>query len=294
MNKTHLELQLRLIRRAYRRTRQVIRFHSLENSPIFFANSFPKSGTHLLTQVMQGLSQIGPAVNSGLLSVTTFDGFTGRQRSETEVMTDLNRFLPGDIGYGHVHAFRAATYLLNQDNFATYFILRDPRDVVVSHVYYVAAMASNHVHHRYYHEILNTFDERLSASIAGVPTQELQKAAGSKPVYLPLPDIRSRFDPFMEWLDQPNILILRYENMMINRRETLNLVLEHAVRHGFFPACSTDQALDRLASSIDPRLSPTFRSGKIGGWRQTFNDDHNQLFSRITGDLLKRLGYENS
>ena len=35
---------------------------------------------------------------------------------------------------------------------AAYFILRDPRDVVVSHVHYITEMEPNHIHHRYYTE----------------------------------------------------------------------------------------------------------------------------------------------
>jgi hypothetical protein len=283
----------RLLRRNLRRIRQSLRFGSLASAPIFFANSFPKSGTHLLTQVLQGFTRLGPAVDSGLPAVVTFDGFTGRQRAAQEIIADLERLLPGDIAYGHVHAFPAAIEFMRREGVAAYFILRDPRDVVVSHVHYVAEMAPSHIHHRYYHEILPDFERRLAASIAGVPAAELEKAAG-KPVPEPLPDILSRFEPFMDWLEHAEVLALRYEDFVGDRKSALVLVLEHALRSGFKPACSTAEALQILEASIDPGRSPTFRSGKIGGWQSAMNATHKVLFKEVSGDLLVRLGYETS
>ncbi len=56
---------------------------------MLFANSFPKSGTHLLTQALQGFPQLGPAVDSGLPAVVTYEGDTGRTRSTEEILADL-------------------------------------------------------------------------------------------------------------------------------------------------------------------------------------------------------------
>lgn len=282
----------RMLRRSARRLRQALHYGSLSASPVFFANSFPKSGTHLLTQVMYGFSRLGPAVDSGLPAVVTFDGFTGRQRGLAEIIADLDRFLPGDIGYGHVHASSEAVDRLCQPDFAAYFILRDPRDVVLSHVHYVAEMAPSHIHHRYYQHVLGTFDERLAASIAGVSQQELARASEGKPVYEPLPDIRARFAPYLGWLELPEVLILHYEDFITDRTAALERVLDHAVKSGFKLAVDRHAALQVLKNSIDPSRSPTFRSGKVGGWQNSFTLEHDALFTRIAGDLLFRLGYE--
>jgi hypothetical protein len=285
-------LQARLLRRAARRAARTLRYGGLTGSPVFFANSFPKSGTHLLTQVMHGFTRLGPAVDSGLPAVVTFDGFTGRQRSVDEIMADLRRFEPGDIGYGHVHAFPQAVEWLCRPGVAAYFILRDPRDVVVSHVHYVAEMAPAHIHHRYYHEVLQSFDERLSASICGVPVEELARAGGGKPVYEPLPDIRERFAPFLGWLERPEVLVLHYEDFITGRQAALENVLDHATLRGFKPRLERQPALLALEQSIDPARSPTFRSGKAGGWQSSFTEEHNRLFELVAGDLLAELGYE--
>ena len=78
----NVPLWVRLARRTLRRVRQRLRYGVVLGGtvPVFFANSFPKSGTHLLTQVLAGFSQLGPVTASGLPAITIFEGFTGRRR----------------------------------------------------------------------------------------------------------------------------------------------------------------------------------------------------------------------
>ncbi len=293
--KKKLDLFARLTRRRIRRWQAMLRWRTLSpgSSPILFANSFPKSGTHLLTQVMHGFCGFGFAVEAGLPAVVTFDGLTGRQRSPAEILNDLKRLLPGDIAYGHVHSFPEAVNFLCQEGIAGYFILRDPRDVAVSHVHYIAEMAPGHILHRYYHEILPGFDERLEASVAGVPLEFLSSAGGLASEQ-PLPDIRSRFEPFLGWLDHHEVLVLRYEDFITDRHAAVVKVLDHAIERGFEPRYDRSEAIRLLVASIDPAHSPTFRSGKVGGWRSAFNPEHIRLFKQTTGDLLIHLGYETS
>jgi len=294
---TWLQFNARILRRSLRRTAISLQYGKkvLTKSPVLFANSFPKSGTHLLTQILAGFSRIGPAVVSGLPAIVTFRGDTGSQRTESEILQDLNRLLPGDIAYGHIHAFPEAVNNLIKSGFAAYFILRDPRDVAVSHVHYLTSMASNHIHHTYYHDELKDFDSRLLASIQGVAVDQYSQYLNHKDETepLPLPDIRSRFEPYLDWLGHPQILTLRYEEFLIQLTGTLNRVLEHAVERGYKPWFTHEHAIEMLIQGIDPSRSPTFRSGKSGGWREAFNTTHKQVFKQITGDLLIRLGYEN-
>jgi len=98
-----LGTSLRLLRRQLRRGRQWLRYRRLD-SPVLFGNSFPKSGTHLLTQVLAGFSRFGPVVNSGLPAITMYSSITGAQRPLDSILGEIERLLPGDVGYGHLHA----------------------------------------------------------------------------------------------------------------------------------------------------------------------------------------------
>jgi len=282
-----LTLKGKLIRRKLRRIRKQINPYepSLKNSPIIFANSFPKSGTHLLIQIMKGFSIIGPAVDSGLPAITTFDGYIGRQKSEEEIITELKRLLPGDIAYGHLHADPEISDLLCQKYFFTVFIIRDPRDVAVSHVHYLTNMEKKHIHHDYYQNTLHTFDDRLETSISGISSNSRNNK---------MPNIYERFLPYLGWLDLPQISTIQYEELIAQQEEILKKILNQVLQKGFQINTSQDNALRILSECINPESSPTFRSGKIGSWISSFNDHNKDIFKEISGDLLIRLGYEEN
>ena len=273
------------MRRQVRRLGQSLRYRrlSFDGVPIFFANSFPKSGTHLLTQVLQGFPNFGPAVDSGLPAIVQFEPVTGRARRIGEILDDLNRLRGGDIAYGHLHAAPEAVEFLIQKDVAAYFILRDPRDVVISHVHYITEMEPNHIHHEYYNRELASFDERLRTSILGIPDPSI-----------PFPDIFQRFDPYLGWLDHWQVHSLHYEDLMTDQENMLSRILEHAIRNGFPEPSDRGEALKILAESIDPQRSPTFRTGKVGGWQDSFSRENKRLFKDVVGDLLIRLGYEQN
>jgi sulfotransferase 6B1 len=278
------KLQARLLRRTVRRSAQMLRHRriSLAGVPVLFANSFPKSGTHLLTQILQAFPQIGPAVDSGLPAVVTYAGDSGAEQPLANILGDLRRYKPGDIGYGHLHARPEVVHLLCEEGFAAYFILRDPRDVVVSHVYYVTEMAPGHVHHTYYTQELHTFEERLRTSILGLPDSSI-----------PFPDIAARFEPYLGWLNRSEVLTLQFEVLVQRPTEAIREILQFAVQRGFPLSTSPESARDTLLQAINPARSPTFRSGKTGGWRDKFTPEMTSLFKTVAGDLLIRLGYES-
>lgn len=274
-----LKLTIKLVRREGRRLRAAMRHGSLAESPVLFANSFPKSGTHLLTQVLEGFARVAPVALSGLPAVVMFDGPTGRPRPLNAILRDLDRFRPGDVGYGHLHALPPIVERLCAPGRAAFFIYRDPRDVVVSHVHYVTEMEPNHVHHAYYRS-LPDFESRLRTSILGRPDLDV-----------PFPDIRARFEPYLGWLERPEVLALRFEDFITHREETLLRVVEHAQVRGLRLPLGVEATLRALNSAIDPRRSPTFRSGKIGKWREAFTPEIEALFNDVAGDLVERLGY---
>ena len=55
-----------------------------------------------------------------------------------------------------------------------------------------------------------------------------------------------------------------------------------------------EQAIQILKAGISPQKSGTFRKGKPGDWREHFSEANKGRFKEIAGDLLVRLGYEDS
>ena len=278
-------LLARLARRSLRHMAAQNRFPDIliTQMPILFGNSFPKSGTHLLTQILAGFTSFGAVVESGLPPVLTFEGESGRPRSLGSILADLARLQPGDISYGHLHALPEVVEALCRGGVAPYFIYRDPRDVVVSHIFYVTDINNRHVHHDYYVNELKSFGQRLDVSILGRPELDA-----------PFPDIRARFEPYLPWLDRSEVLALRYEDLLQDVQAQLGSIFDHAMSRGFIYRGARAAAIQSLSQRIKPAKSPTFRSGQAGSWREHFTPRHKLLFKEIAGDLLIRLGYEQN
>ena len=247
--------------------------------PVLLGISFPKSGTHLLDQILLGFSKVAPYAKRLHSFYAEYEGESGRKREPEQALAWLDSLRPRDIASGHLFARPEAVRRVTSAKFVPYFIFRDPRDVVVSHVFYVTDMEARHVHHQYYSS-LPDFDARLNASILGRPGADVE-----------FPDIATRFAPYLGWLDCPQVLAIHFEDLINERTATLSRLLDQLETRISLPV-PRQAILDALESSIDPKRSPTFRSGKTGEWRKHFTDKHKRIFKDVAGDLLIRLGYE--
>jgi len=247
--------------------------------PILLGISFPKSGTHLLDQILLGFSKVAPFSKRLHSFYAEYDGDTGLKRSASETLTWLNSLRPLDVTSAHLFATQDALARVCTTDFVPYFIFRDPRDVAISHVFYVTDMEPKHVHHDYY-QSLPDFDARLRVSILGRPD-----------IGIEFPDIAGRFAPYLGWLDQPAVLKLHFEELVNERARALDRILDHFLRRVPL-GTPRHEILNALEASINPSRSPTFRSGKTGEWKKHFTPEHKRIFKQAAGDLLIRLGYE--
>jgi sulfotransferase 6B1 len=262
---------------------QRLRFRSIpvpaNGWPVLLGISFPKSGTHLLDQILLGFSKVAPFSKRLHSFYAEYEGESGRKRPPKQAFAWLDSLKPGDIASAHLFARPEAVERVCSPAFVPYFIFRDPRDVVVSHVFYVTDMEARHVHHEYYTS-LPDFDSRLNVSILGRPDAGVE-----------FPDIAARFAPYLGWLDRPEVLSLHFEDLIQNRAEALTRIMDHLLACTPIPA-PWQLILDSLEGSINPKRSPTFRSGKTGEWKKYFTPETKNIFKNVAGELLIRLGYE--
>jgi Sulfotransferase domain len=286
-----LKASLRRLIYQIEKLAQGVRFASLpapQNGwPILLSISFPKSGTHLLDQILLGFSRVAPFSRRLHSFYAEYEGESGRKRSPEQALRWLESLHPGDIASAHLFARPEAIARVTTPAFVPFFIFRDPRDVVVSHVFYVTEMEPNHVHHTYY-QSLPDFEARLKISILGRPNADVE-----------FPDITARFAPYVDWLDQPSVMKIHFEDLIHNRIGTLDRIIDHFLGrvplHTLSPKGADRRLLrESLETSINPGKSPTFRSGKTGEWKKYFTDEHKHIFKDVAGDLLIRLGYEEN
>ena len=270
--------------RPYGKTAQAIlrwkRF-SFHDAPPVFGNSKPKSGSHLLLQILNGFTRIMPYryVDANPIRTITKDG---RRKTQNEISDELKKIPNGVIGWGYLEATKENVSFLTSSGHVNYFVYRDPRDMLVSQVFFATDMYEEQGMHEYY-KSLPDFSARLKVAITGIDQDGLHMVS-----------VKQRYDGVFQWLEQKNIMCIRFEDLINYRDITLNSMLNEVERAGYKIQTPREKALSILIESIQPKKSRTFRSGKTGDWREHFSDEHKKLFKDVADDLLVRLGYEEN
>ena len=275
---------IRQLLRPYGKTAQAIlrwRRFSFHEAPPIFGNSKPKSGSHLLLQILNGFTQIMPYKYVGADPVRTITP-EGRRKTKEEILDELKCVPRGVIGWGYVDATPENASFLTEAGRVNYFIYRDPRDMLISQVFFATDMHEGHGMHEYYNS-LSDFGERLNVAITGIDKDGLKMVS-----------VKQRYEGVFQWLEQKNVMCIRFEDLINNRDATLKSMLDEVEKTGYKIPTPREKALAVLVDAIQPKKSHTFRSGKTGGWKQYFTDEHKSLFKDVAGDLLIRLGYEKA
>lgn len=233
--------------------------------PRILCISVPKAGTHLLERVLC----LHPRLYRKELP-TLHSGNIGRFGGLDNIFGGLG---PGQILVSHLWFSRHCLDLIRKWNIRAVFIIRDPRDVVISRMFYVS---KNRKH--YAHRVLAGEREskaRLRLSIAGFPQ-------------IGWPSIGETLRRFEGWLNQDGILLVRFEDLVHHgsRLTTLRAIYQ------YIGLDVSDGWLFWLSNNLVSQASSTFREGRTGYWRELFDDEIKRLFKEIEGGTMVRYGYE--
>lgn len=273
----------RTLRPAGKSLQAIVRWKrfSFDDAPPIFGNSKPKSGSHLLLQILSGFTRIMPFKYVEGEPVRTITR-EGRKKTKEEILGELEQLPRGVIGWGYLEASPENVQLLCQPDRVNYFIYRDPRDMLVSQVFFATDMHEEHGMHDYY-KSLPDFGTRLKVAITGIDRDGLYMVS-----------VKQRYEGVFEWLAQKHVLCVRFEDLINERDSTLNKMLDEVEKTGYKISAPREKTISILAKAIQPGRSHTFRSGKTGGWREHFTEEHKKLFKDVAGNLLVELGYEKN
>jgi hypothetical protein len=259
--------------------RQRSRPEQLAARPPVLVNSFPKSGTHLLMQLVEGLPE---RENYGAFLGSMISSFKFRERMPENVLSFIRGIVPGEVVRGHLFFDERYAVELAKKSAVHYFIYRDPRDIVVSEAHYLREMSR-------WHRLTPFF--RKFDSIEGAISLSIQGLKAPVPG-IDYPDVAARFGRYQGWLNRDDCFAIRFEDLRSERQseiiqEMAKFYVERSKSSLDVAACARS-----MAAQVDPHKSHTFRSGKKAGWQREFTAEHRQQFAEVSGDLLIQLGYE--
>lgn len=265
-----------------------------------FINSIPKAGAHLVVKALelmdltQGTRSLGSATVIGRRQALKMLSRGPGLGSDVVVVgielpapvragwvrRRLAEVGPGQFSRGHVRFSEYFASLLAAGGLRTIHVVRDPRDVAVSHAHYMMARP-RHPFHGHYRR-LGDWSARLAFSITGGPVPGVGY----------LTSLAGRYRLMEGWRRDPRVLEVRFEALVgsagggedESQRETIGDILR------FIEQEPTAEAVERTVETLFGGTS-TFRRGQIGAWREAFEPAHGELFRSTAGDLLEHWGY---
>lgn len=182
----------------------------------------------------------------------------------------------GYIAHRHIHPDAELLKIIRGTGLKPIFIYRDPRDCLVSAVHYAFKGKPEHIS-----KVLNdlSVEDALFTLLEG---------RGS---FIPFD---RWFDAYRNWLDVPEAIILRFEDIIGGRGGGSDILqkecLERALKElGIQVPRQIFEAA--LSKAFNPRAG-TFRSGQIGGWQRSLNKAVLQNFETKAGYLLTNWNYD--
>lgn len=266
-----------------------------------FLNSFPKGGTNLAIKL---LDLLGIRHTFNLSSM----GFLGPKRYYWRLLRGpwnpsdfvligidiptplraswldrkLKSIQPGSAFSGHIGYSDHIFEIFQSNELKCIQIIRDPRDIAVSHAHYVSSLPT-HFLYRYY-QSLTDWNERLRFSISGGPVPSVGY----------LESIHNRARSIEGWMRKAEVITIRFEDLVGIQGGGS----EETQRASVIDLCEFLE-INRSAKQISEVCqlifgdSPTFRKGKIGNWGEEFTTEHIHLFNQVTNSLLSDWGYQN-
>lgn len=257
----------------------------------FYVNGFPKSGLHLLAQMMYPIAYQMPKdwLEAPWVGMFQKQSFSDERAPTNQITFGLARIADGYYMKGHCGYDKILEEYINYAGLIHLFIYRDLRDVAVSQAYHILnadGITLMHPNQKMYMD-LGGFDEILSAVIQGID------------IY---PGVVHRWEQYAGWLDVDWTLCIKYSVIRNKPAIVSRVIIDHTVsrltkilRVG---AKLDEEKIKRVVVAMSQSgkmrsQSPTFRKGQVGSWKEHFTDKHVEQFKETDqANWLLKLGFE--
>ena len=254
------------------------------NSSYVICNSVPKAGTYLLVELVKALGghvDVGYHTYSSSISRVHADGSFDYERAVPAPLW-ASALKPGYLCASHTeYCPHLEQYFLGRREHKMLFIVRDPRDLVISWVDFVYNSASYPKMRRwnaYLREagtVAHPDDaSQISSCIRALPQSGIQK--------------------FMSWIDSPACLTVRFEELYSELTEKDPSIATFPVLDGVCDYLGVPRkSPSELSDVVGCGLTSSGRVAKVGAYLSRMTPRHFDLLcSETFQKLVVEFGYE--
>jgi len=255
--------------------------------PVLFT-SIPKCGTHMLLDLFPaaGFELAGPVDK-----IFWEDGFV-------DFVRDLR---PGQYAAWHYPWNEELSAIVRDRKIAVVFLFRDPRAQAISNLNFIKKTPA-HPAHAYFVQLADD-EERLLKILSGLPSDDAERL-GLVPKDSHRWKVSSRigtpslpgginwvFGIFAKWLEDPQCLPVRYEELVGSRGGGSDAVQLEVVRRILEFTEADLERTGQIAGTLYSERSPTFHRGNVDAWMDSFSPAAMAAFMEHSSELIGLFGY---
>lgn len=243
------------------------------NGPKVIINSIPKAGTNLADNLFLRLPKLRFSGKRTIRKLT---------HNIEETIHEIGKMSKGVYHLAHIEYDNTIDTALSISDVKMILIIRDPRQIIVSHYKYVTEIDTNHKTHDFF-KGLESDKERINIILKG-----------QENIVKPFHEL---IQNYAEWQKSKNVLTIKYEDLVgPNGGGTTEAQKEAILKIGEFIKISLSKnQINDLTSQIYNPKSPTFRKGQLDGWRSHLNEEHcATIKNSIVGLWMIENGYEQN
>ncbi|MCF1420928.1 sulfotransferase domain-containing protein [Mangrovimonas futianensis] len=258
--------------------RKDVFLHSLKSSqrigakigPKVILNSMPKSGTHLLESLFFQLPLMRHCGRKTLKIET--------QNPLTLKLKIISSVKKGQFLLSHMQYHEDILNVSRENNIKIVHLIRDPRDVLISHLNYIEKMDKTQKSHQY----LNQFDMRFDKLKAIVD--------GREHIIEPFKEVLNKFYP---WTQESDVNLVKFESLIGVDGGGSSYEQKTVVKRicDFLSIEVSENQLDSICKEIYSIKSSTFNKGKIGSWKVTLNEEEQNWINTVLQNEIEKYGY---
>ena len=264
-------------------------YEKLQIFPKLTVNGFPKSGLHLA--LLMALCLVEEQAHS-VSWIGTFEdhSWTTNWFDDMGIYRRIARNREGAYLKGHLGYRDDIAEFMDRCGIQMSFAYRDLRDVAISQSFHVISESENSLHSgKELYRAMPNQEARIIACINGV-----KKYAG----------LIERWELYAPWLDVDWVHPLRFEDMRLEPIRTslgyTRYVYKRMAEVNRVDVEPSEAEINtrafRMAMAMEERgkVSPTFRRGIPGQWREYWTDKIDKAFDKAGGhEWNQKLGYED-
>lgn len=240
-----------------------------------FLNSIPKSGTHLLHQILMNLNFKD---KFGFFASTP--SWNMQVRSSQDAEKYLSKMYKNEIISGHLFFSKSVENYLLESSLPSIFIYRDPRAIFLSELHYLSNMNRWHRCHKYYARC-KSFDEKFDLCLEGLPESSFY-----------YPKFSDRIKDYLGWINSKAVYAIRFEDLINEetRFSEINNLLNYLENFNENKGYNNFN-LEDLKSFMSPEKSHTFTGLEPNRWKTNLSSSQIYQLESHLDTLIKEMKY---